>query len=84
MREQFKKNESKLITTLPDGTIVFSYPWKNFGKVYITKEIYNNPAAKDILTPYRYFSRASQYDYIIISHRTSDSTPDNWNAPCNY
>ena len=78
MREQFKKNESKLITTLPDGTIVFSYPRKNFGKVYITKEIYNNPAAKDILTPYRYFSRASQYDYIIISHRTSDSTPDNW------
>ena len=78
MREQFKKNESKLITTLPDGTIVFSYPRKNFGKVYITKEIYNNPAAKDILTPQRYFSRASQYDYIIISHRTSDSTPDNW------
>ena len=78
MREQFKKNESKLITTLPDGTIVFSYPRKNFGKVYITKEIYNNPAAKDILTPYRYFSRASQYDYIIISHRTSDSTSDNW------
>ena len=78
MREQFKKNESNLITTLPDGTIVFSYPRKNFGKVYITKEIYNNPAAKDILTPYRYFSRASQYDYIIISHRTSDSTPDNW------
>lgn len=78
MREQFKKNKSKLITTLPDGTVVFSYPRKNFGKVYITKEIYNNPAAKDILTPYRYFSRASQYDYIIISHRTSDSTPDNW------
>ena len=78
MREQFKKNESKLITTLSDGTVVFSYPRKNFGKVYITKEIYNNPAAKDILTPYRYFSRASQYDYIIISHRTSDSTPDNW------
>lgn len=78
MREQFKKNESKLITTLSDGTIVFSYPKKNFGKVYITKEIYNNPAARDILTPYRYFSRASQYDYIIISHRTSDSTPDNW------
>lgn len=78
MREQFKKNESKLITTLSDGTVVFSYPRKNFGKVYITKEIYNNPAARDILTPYRYFSRASQYDYIIISHRTSDSTPDNW------
>ena len=78
MREQFKKNESKLITTLSDGTVVFSYPRKNFGKVYIAKEIYNNPAARDILTPYRYFSRASQYDYIIISYRTSDSTPDNW------
>ena len=78
MREQFKKNESKLITTKHDGTVVFSYPRKNFGKVYITKEIYNNPNAKDILTPYRYFSRASQYDYIIISHRTSDSSPDNW------
>ena len=78
MRKQFKKNESKLITTLSDGTVVFSYPRKNFGKVYITKEIYNNPTARDILTPYRYFSRASQYDYIIISHRTTDSTPDSW------
>lgn len=62
------------VTTSKDGTKVYDYQQDGFGKVYVNANIYRKNYA--IIKPSRLFSRAKEYDYIIITHGL-ESPPNN-------
>ena len=78
------------VTTSKDGTKVYDYQQDGFGKVYVNANIYRKNYA--IIKPSRLFSRAKEYDYIIITHglESPPNNPSLWkiehvsinNTPC--
>lgn len=78
------------VTTSKDGTKVYDYQQDGFGKVYVNANIYRKNYA--IIKPSRLFSRAKEYDYIIITHglESPSNNPSLWkiehvsinNTPC--
>lgn len=79
VNNQFDKPNSDLVhidENYSNDTVLYDYG-DGFAKVYIEKNIYN--AFKiGALKPSRLYTRASKFDYIIITHGVSNPSSDEW------
>lgn len=79
VNNQFDRPNSDLVhidENYSNDTVLYDYG-DGFAKVYIEKNIYN--AFKiGALKPSRLYTRASKFDYIIITHGVSNPSSDEW------
>lgn len=79
VNNQFDKPNSDLVhidENYSNDTVLYDYG-DGFAKVYIEKNIYN-AFKTGALKPSRLYTRASKFDYIIITHGVSNPSSDEW------
>lgn len=79
VNNQFDKPNSDLVhidENYSNDTVLYDYG-DGFAKVYIEKNIYN-AFKTGALKPSRLYTRASKFDYIIITHGISNPSSDEW------
>lgn len=80
-KTELDTKDSKLckISTKKDGTVVYDYG-NDLGKVFIASAVYNddNDKYKTTIKPSRFFTRAHEYDYIIVTHGITNGNPNLW------
>lgn len=79
VNNQFDKPNSDLVhidENYSNDTVLYNYG-DGFAKVYIEKNIYN-AFKTGALKPSRLYTRASKFDYIIITHGVSNPSSDEW------
>ena len=79
VNNQFDKPNSDLVhidENYSNDTVLYDYG-DGFAKVYIEKNIYN-AFKTGALKPSRLYTRASKFDYIIITHDVSNPSSDEW------
>ena len=79
VNNQFDKPNSDLVhidENYSNDTVLYDYG-DRFAKVYIEKNIYN-AFKTGALKPSRLYTRASKFDYIIITHGVSNPSSDEW------
>ena len=60
--------EKDIVHVNKDGSVIMDYSRYEMGKVYISKDMYNDKRYHRIMTPSRFLTRLTIYDTIIVAH----------------
>lgn len=68
--------DNEIMTVQKDGSVLMDYGKYGLGKVYISKEMYNDPVFHKLMKPSRFLVRLWNYDVILVTHGTMEIIND--------
>ena len=68
--------DNEIVTVQKDGSVLMDYEKYGLGKVYISKEMYNDPVFHELMKPSRFLVRLAIYDVILVAHGTMEIIND--------